>query len=502
MISLGVTEDLEEINLGAHQKSLMINTLTPIIKHIRAKLELSPQGELAEVVFLTWKRTLRNQELPVFFYLSCLLENGVDVETVTKLVDVLFCLGVDVSDPHSSSSELSIIIGYLSEKLLGKNLGSLRRTVDEIESKDFSINTLSSFIIDFHANFTATLPKLKLQHDELRQLQRQLILSDNNYKNISKEILSTSNNFIEGLLGYLIKRIWQKLNIPCSSSAVIYFRDMKTYAGDLDFYYWGPKPHLVVKLLSKYLIVFGYKVDHRSYMLVQSIIDSRGGLDNAYLGAYLFLYFFMGKSVEINKGVFDYHYCKDVLPAVNLSLVWPALYQRTLDNLSIWQTTYSAALIKYPGFKELQFRVLAVLLMGLSARFNITYTLNFENFLEKLGPHLKEPEVGLLRNLIYMINQVRNLYQLISQRRWEMIDDTVIKKIEVFMHSQGVPKWRMEMEKSGYLLQNMATKYLGNPSDFKSVGKTFTDYENIAKPTLRNSYLRVEKLYMELIHEK
>jgi hypothetical protein len=86
---------------------------------------------------------LQDLSSPVFLYAARLKRHGVPTDVLRRLIDVLIALGVDVSDPHAASTELSVIVGYLSNHLLGVDLSPLRSEVVAVMESSLIGGTVS-----------------------------------------------------------------------------------------------------------------------------------------------------------------------------------------------------------------------------------------------------------------------------------------------------------------------------------------------------------------------
>lgn len=423
------------------------------------QLEFSPENA---VVGQTWEAAKNKFDLPIYTYLNTLLNSGVDETTLVNLTNLLIDLRIDVSDPHASSSELSVMVGFISQELLGTDLGSFRRAVDEVRLSRRSIRKTMlpnpSSNITYSGNTHIEYGSMQQQ----REWERQFVLSPNNYVDISKVVLESNNQVLREFATGEMQKIWNELGITRDSKAVLFFRDLKTYAGDVDFYYWGSEQEEVTLRLSRYLTTLGYKVDHRSNLLVESIIRDKAGLNNSYLASYLYMYFFMGKSIEFNGDSFGEHYKGNVLPAVSMEAAWPSAYKSIMSNSYVMENIYSEQLPRYPGFKDVPFRLVTAVLMGLSIKYDIPYTLDFENFLTKLDGHLKASEIDTLRNSIYYINQIRNLYQLVSDRRWEIISPETLRRVSRLVKKQGGQSVEKVMRSCASTLRSICLNHLSD----------------------------------------
>jgi len=472
-----------------------------IIDLTAGKAQLLDNCGVNKVLKQSWEKAVKDYNLPLYTYTSVLLSQGVTEDTVTKLNDLLLNLKIDVSDPHASSSELSVIIGYLSKELLNEDLSSYRRTVDEIEC-DYEIDTKEPLCkipktkYTYSRNFERTYESIS----ELRRWERFYILSNNYYSDISRTLLRENNTFVRKVLRNELKRIWGRLKIPKSAKAVLYFRDLKTYAGDLDLFYWGPKREAVLIELSRILMPLGYKIDHRSTSLVESIIEGKLGLKNVYLSTYLYMYFFMGRTIEINGDSFVKHYKENGLPALSLVVAWPSLYMWSLEMCDELESVYSTSRKQYPGFKDLSFRLLTAVLMGLSINYNIPFILDVEVFLDRLRPFVAKGKIKILRAAFYGISQIRNLYQLTTNRRWEMVYPECASIINRLLKKQGCESIHELMTRYAATFRDLLINCTKHPQPTDNTEGP-SDYQTEAKNIVWDSYEMVVKIYLSLIQK-
>jgi len=324
-----------------------------------------------------------------------------------------------VSDPHTSSSELSVIVGLLSKGLLGFDARKLRRKMDAVRLQPIEVSGEPLLSSPPDLVYTGDERVLFQELNRIKEWQRALILSSGNHQEISRRLLEQNNQALEAVTRGHLQQFWTANGIAGDSRATVYLRDHKTYAGDVDFYYWGPESERYVLELSRYLMSLGYKVDHRSNILVEDLIKSGKQVDNGYLSAYLQMYFYMGKAIEINGDNFQEHYERDVLPVANPKSAWNTSHQSIARASGLVSRVYGQNMPEYPGLKDYPFRLLSVTLMGLSTRYDVPFTLNYEDLLDNLRDKLSDEELRVFGNAFYYINQARNTYQLVSERRWE-----------------------------------------------------------------------------------
>ena len=410
-----------------------------------------------------WNSAKGKFDLPIYTYSRTLLEGGINEAAVAKISQLLANLKVDVSDPFTSSSELSVILGFVSSELLGVDLSPFRKAADQIRHKQVEIgNVVGSNPTDeliYTDDDLQTYERLA----KLRRWGKELVLSPGHYSEISRQVLEHNNDAFNTLAEGKVPEVWQELGVDPQSKAVLFFRDLKTYAGDVDFYYWGPEQNRCTLELSRYFMSLGYKVDHRSNILIDSLVHNEGKITNGFLGAYLYMYFIMGKSVEFNGDSFENRYASTVLPVVSADNIWPTAYKSVAGATRMMENVYQLPLEHYPGFKDVPFRLLTAVLMGLSMKHKTPFTLDFESFLEKTRSYLDKPQADGLKDSFYYLCQVRNLYQIITERRWEMLNAAIIGEINRLVTKQGGESIGQTVSKQAQNLQDICQEQFGQP---------------------------------------
>ena len=457
------------------------------------KLEDTSSSELLKE---KWSVAKGNPNLPIYTYSETLLEAGVDEVHIKTLMDLMRDLKIDVSDPHTSSSELSVIAGVLSGELLGIDISKHRRLIDRVKLIPVVIQEIIPQPSPSDLIYT---DNERLQYQELARLkewQRALILSNRSYLEISRQLLVRNNQALEILTRGHLEMFWRDNGIEEDSRATVYFRDHKTYAGDIDFYYWGPEPEKCTLEMSRYLMSLGYKVDHRSNILVDELIKRGEKIDNGYLGAYLQMYFFMGKTIEFNGDNFHERYALDVSSIVDLDRLWQTTHKSIIPAADLTEHVYRQDNPEYPGLKDLPFRLLSVTLMGLAIKYGVPFTLDYEELLSNLDQHLNEDEISTLRSSFYYINQARNLYQSISERRWEMISPEIKQEINKAIVIQLGSTIEDMMSLFGNRIKAIAARHFGEPRDSDVLDLSESREE--ASSFVAQSYKKVGVIYRQL----
>lgn len=443
-----------------------------------------------------WSRARADSNLPVYTYTQTLLEVGVDEAHIRNLMDLVKNLEIDVSDPHTSSSELSVIAGVLSEDLLGVDLSKHRRLIDKV--KLIPITTQGDLLQPVPPD-VIYMDNERLQYQSLTKLkewQRALIVSNRSFLEISKQLLERNNQALEAETRGHLEKFWRDNGIEKDSKATVFFRDHKTYAGDIDFYYWGPEPEKCTLELSRYLMSLGYKVDHRSNILVDDLIKSGKRIDNGFLAAYLQMYFYTGKAIEFSGDSFSKHYTQDVSPIVDLNTMWQAAHKSLIPAVEVVGRVYGQNIPESPGLKDYPFRLLTVTLMGLAIKYDIPFTLGYEDLLDRLEQHVGENDINVLRNSFYYINQARNIYQVVSERRWEIMTPEIKQEINKTIVVQLGSTLEDMMASLAERIKLISANHFGEPKDGEVLD--LSESREQASAFIAQSYRKVGERYKQI----
>jgi hypothetical protein len=473
------------------QHNLATERAISLVNGTVAEVATSSTGLLQD----KWIRAQGNLDLPIYTYTQTLLEAGVDEVYLQSLMGLLKDLRIDVNDPHTSSSELSVIAGILAEDLVGIDLTRLRRQMDRVGFEPLVVRAdLSPQPPDvFHSENEV------IQYEQLTKLkewQRALIASEGNYLDISRVILEQNNQALEAITRGHLPKFWRDNGIDERSKATVFIRDHKTYAGDIDFYYWGPEPEKCTLEMSRYLMSLGYKVDHRSNIFVDDLIRSGGKIDNGFLAAYLQMYFYMGKAIEFNGDSFEEHYAQDVTPVVDIDTMWRTAHKSLIPVAEVVSGVYTQNIPEYPGLKDYPFRLLTVTLMGLAMKYDIPFVLNHEDLIDKLVLHVSLDEASVLRNSFYHINQARNLYQLVSGRRWEMMTPEIKREIDRALVIQSGSKIEDMAALLADKIKSISIAHFGEPENGEVLD--LNESRELVAPFVAQSYRKVAERYKQI----
>ena len=105
---------------------------------------------------------------------------------------------------------------------------------------------------------------------------------------------------------------------------------------------------------------------------------------------------------------------------------WRDFHPYLARLLRIWMTgeTRDDHLpLKFPDFKNLMSRALATLLFGLARKYGLRF-----GFFVDLHRYLGD-DAAIIREAVLLINQARSVYQLVSERRWEHMDDKFFDEV-------------------------------------------------------------------------
>lgn len=321
---------------------------------------------------------------------------------------------------------------------------------------------VSPGLVSFHLDAASTtLNELREKYRALKMQQERLILSACPYEDIASKVVRSSNSFLKEILRPLLLMIWKDLGIPLDSDAVLFFRNMKTFSSDVDLFYWGPRIQEVNMRLSQLLFMMGLKNDlHTMHLMTDEVILRRIDFD-------VYLYFFGGEAIVINQGSFHKFYQDHVRACANPAAMWNHVYPYLCRQLSAWNGKPTDLSLTENDYKKLHHRAITNLLFGLSVKFNIPFGPDEGAFFIALGQHLKPEEIRALEEALALVNQARNLYQIISRRRWEKVDPRIASEIERILDLQGQSRYHSHLQALGQDLENMREKYFGLP-DFRT----------------------------------
>ena len=461
------------------------------VSHINKKLRELPSHEVTDLIRESWSSILNNHENYLFSLLGKLEKKGVHHDILEKLIDTLIYLGIDVSNVWTSMYHLSDIIGHMSKELLGEDMSAFK---SEIRDTEFIEVVPIDFpcLIQIPSHQHASLKDLKMKYAFLRKEQEKLICSKNSYLLISKEVRNSSNTLIEELARLFLKRVWIELEVPLNSQALLYFRDMKSFASDLDLFYYGPKLEEVNIKLTELFFLFGIKRDLFSTCLITKEVE------RARIHFDVYHYFFSGRAIEINNASFSKFYKENIEGKINKDKVWMDLYPYLCRQSAILTKKGPFTLpLSMTDFKHLLYRYVNNILFGLSKKFDIDFGVG-DNFFVSLSQQVSEEETKILSNARDLANHLRNVYQILSRRRWEQdIDDRVFSMIAKVVSYQAIPSLREEMDSLARHLDEIRGKYFGKPEFRKT--KYLPLYKDSRSET---AWKKTAMMYSTLIEKK
>ncbi|MBF0521886.1 MAG: hypothetical protein HQL24_02400 [Candidatus Omnitrophica bacterium] len=362
-----------------------------------------------------------------------LFYQGVTYTELFRLIDILIGLGVDVSDPWITSQTLSDIVSHLGTSLLGRDLSHLRPVVRIGEDRKINLSNNPFSIAMPEITPQDSLIELRKKYREFKAEQENLIRSTKNYHEIAREIQITNNNFLAALSQRILTIAWAQLGIPADQDAFIYFHDTKSIASDLDLIYQGPKLEDVDELLVKLFFVVGIKVDFWTMLMdTYNINDPKQekSPESFYGGNIL--------SININHGNFETFYVQQIEQINTRKTAILNMYNDAIKDRLNWKNETPDSLIA--GIKENLYSPIDMLMKALSLKFNIGHGIYDEShFAQFLEPgRLTKEQVQTLEDSFFLANEIRNVLQIMVNRRWPGDNFNSSEKIRHILKDQGI----------------------------------------------------------------
>lgn len=434
--------------------------MNEISQYITSKISHLPQSETSSFIRRTWNTLLENEENLFLQALTQLAQQGVEAHIIKKLIDTFMLLGIDVSNSWTSIDILKDIVGFMSKELIGNDLGAFKSLIKQIKfsSEQMLLNNGGDSCEEF-----TSISEVKQQYNELKRQQQQLILSANPFQEISEHLSQTSSQFMRETLEVLLPVVWRKLNIPPHSPGVIFFRHMKTFASDLDLFYWGQQPEHVITELTRYFLLLGVKVDHYSININKLIIEQSHQPHDILFDIYNRLYFFMGNAIEFNGGVYREYY-NTIKPKRSVHEIWNTAYAILYKKLFQINRLQNGSMER-KGLKKLYYWGLSCLLFGLSLKFHIPFEYDMYCLFDALQGCIDESEILFIREHIAFINQFRNILQILTGTRWQPEEDNHYTKTNDILRQQGIDQPEKKLHQLGVAMEQLLQKYFSEPED-------------------------------------
>lgn len=204
----------------------------------------------------------------------------------------------------------------------------------------------------------------------------------------------------------------------------------------------------------------------------------------------------MGKAIGLNGDSFEEHYAQEVFPLVDLDAMWRTAYKSLIQAVEVLGEIYRQDMPEYPGLKDYPFRLLTVTLMGLAIKYGIPFVLNHQDVIDKLEPHIGIDEATVLKNSFYHINQARNLYQLVSERRWEMITPRIKQEIDRVLVIQSGRKIEDMTALLSGTIKSISDAHFGEPEN--SEVPDLNESRKQVMPFIAQSYRKVAERYKQI----
>ncbi|UCD55509.1 MAG: hypothetical protein JSV93_01550 [Candidatus Omnitrophota bacterium] len=431
-----------------------------LIEYINKKNYELPSGEKTDLIRDSWKKAIADPRNPVIASILRLeKEGGISRRILKRLVDVLFGLSADVSEKLTASYHVSDIIKYMSRELLGENLSEFKRLIRDTDFNDIIPGPPLAVMETPDTDHKETLSELRKQYHALRKNHEEFIRSRNNFYFIYEEVSRTANAFLKKAIEALLPIVWKELGVPLDSDAVVYFREMKSFSSDVDAFYWGPKRLEVNIRISELLSMIGLKRDFfAAYLITEEVENKRIDFD-------IYHHFFNGEILEINNGSFKKFFAEHIEANANRDIMWQNVYPYLCRQLAVWNRTNPSLLpTDTRNFKKMLYRTATNIILGLCRKFDLPFGPRELGTLARLQKHLQPEEMRAILDTLALSSQERNLYQVITQRRWEDdVTDRVMSRIETIIACQGIADLNKKIQELGKKLEKIRGKYFGNP---------------------------------------
>ena len=426
-----------------------------IQRYVSKRIDRLEDNEEKRLIRESWN-SIFSEDDSTFLDNISIFATKIDVGTFRKLLDALIGLGIDVRNSWSANYHLTDIIGYLGEDLLGQDVRFLKSIFrNNTDFIDLTNSYITNSISIPKISDEDTLTDLRNKYFSLRMQQRELILSKNNYSDIAQEITSSINMFMKGLIERLIALTFEEVGMPKDSKAVAYFHEMKTFSSDLDFIYFGPNTYEVNKELTKKLFLLGIKRDYLAVDLINvAIAEGKGKQD--------FRVQFFGNiiPISVNGGDFNEFYQKNLLIQDRRSSISQKVTELN-ELLQKWEDLRQAGgRVSGLSIKTIYYESIIALIRVLAQIYQMDPGPYDEGFFRVFNKKLSEEDAIFLKKAYCLVLQVRNLSQLITQRRWQIDDVRVLEKIGLIMKLQGINDSIHELDGLLDRLRDIKEKYV------------------------------------------
>jgi hypothetical protein len=466
--------------------------------YVLKRLEQLKDTEDNQQVKLSWMRLFQDRK-STFLQNVKILYNLAGLETTCKALDVLIGIGIDVSNPWIATRYFLEMIIW-GNMLFGKDIEPLKYFFINHENHYLDAHFPFNPILVPELTDTMSLAVLREKYETLQEDLAKLVVSSGNYQEIDHEVRRAINEFFKRIIKILVHRVWNELNISLNSSALCYFREVKTFVSDLDLIYVGPFQEKVDARLTSIMFALGIKRD--IFAIDMMLADAMNPASSNFIGGQ---YYRNIETVEFNMNFdqfFNEHfYKKDLLDCIDIN------NYKAHQVLTRWQNT----LFQDADTKEIYYVGVNHLLRGLALKYSIPCGPYNEDFWKELGKYLKPEETLILSEANSIANQIRNLYQLAIARRswilfvrtdveWLKLKSQIAQNIEEVFTKQGLPNLKQHLAHLRDKLEIIRDFYLGP-------AKSAVELVGVDLPEIKSNYWydlnrHVNDAYLLMTHNR
>ena len=438
-----------------------------VTESVEAALHDLPPGELNQVTARLWRAASADPGNEVLELLALLQQRDLPPAAFEAIVRILIGLRVDPTNPWTATYVLSDIVGHMSDTLCGLDISALKDVVR------FRRNDTTRS--DFERDFVLTPAEgsdaivLKRQYQELRRRHHALITSSRSAREIATRVSAETNDFLERAFRVLLPGMLVAEGCPADCDALLYFADMKSFASDFDFLYWGPARSGVRRRIIDALSWFGVKSDPFAVLFLEDAIDS--GIIDEY--AY-HSFNFRGRVVSTGRASFGAFHQEHIERHIDLGAMWRKVRPHMDSQFAIWNACPHPQFLKLTpaDIKKLYYRAVFNLLFGLAVKYGISFVAPEPEFQSGLRQHLSEAELRTIFDTLDLVSQLRNVYQIVTRRRWEVdIDARTQRRIAARLKTQGVENIERVLREAGLELESIRQRHFGPPEYASATAK-------------------------------
>lgn len=460
--------------------------------------------EVSKLVRESWMDASYSNNSYVYSLIKSLYEKGVQPRSLANLVHLIVGLGVDVNDVWTVSQLVSDVLGYMSKELLGADLSKFKEVVrvvdnelvaETVEDKAFNVELVMPVITE-----DDDIESLKMKYVDFRAYQEQVVVAEENYKDVAAKVQDDNNYFYKKLAERVQQIAFEKLNLSVNTKSLMYFHNIKTFASDFDLIYFGVKNRDVEMLMTRIFYMIGVKID----LWTNYLIESRVAVD---LAPKYPMDFYGGDVIPIENGTHDFEkFYKKVTEDISGEKMVDSYHDKLAAELTKWKETD----IDLSNFKKMYYKPITHLLMILAIKYKLGIRVFGDEFFDSLDAQVVsdgiefnvDPEVqkdkrekfSKLRDAYYFINQMRNIFAITYRRRWtDGIDENKID--DELLKSQGMgtlAECKQKLKDIGVLLDEIfSARFTFKDSESREISNNDDSKENVAWRKVANSYTRM-----------